>query len=170
MSGDRAQKKVHLKVRWGSVPYQSSDEQVTSSAKSPVMTGIRHNENAKLVMRSTNKRPSLELKIKEHKPLSEPADDAEKAQFFLYLVTLAYCEKDISTLAQVVFLSIKEEEDTRTVAKALINNAKNTAPQTPRFEWSALRVQGSQTLNNNKSSKLVTQLYNVRSASDECRG
>lgn len=87
--------------------------------------------------------------------MSESTDSAEKTQFFLYLVTLAYGEKDTPTLAQVVFLSDKEEEDTRTVAKALIENAKNTAPKTPRFDWSTLKVQGSQTLNDKELTKLV---------------
>ena len=70
-------------------------------------------------------------------------------------MTLAYGEKDTPTLAQVVFLSYKEEEDTRTVAKALIENAKNTDPKTPRFDWSTLKVQGSQTLNDKELTKLV---------------
>ena len=87
--------------------------------------------------------------------MSESTDSAEKTQFFLYLVTLAYGEKDTPTLAQVVFLSDKEEEDTRTVAKALIENAKNTAPKTPRFDWSTLKVQGSKTLNDKELTKLV---------------
>ena len=87
--------------------------------------------------------------------MSESTDSAEKTQFFLYLVTLAYGEKDRPTLAQVVFLSDKEEEDTRTVAKALIENAKNTDPKTPRFDWSTLKVQGSKTLNDKELTKLV---------------
>ena len=87
--------------------------------------------------------------------MSESTDSTETTQFFFYLVTLAYGEKDTPTLAQVVFLSDKEEEDTRTVAKALIENAKNTDPKTPRFDWSTLKVQGSQTLNDKELTKLV---------------
>ena len=75
--------------------------------------------------------------------------------FFAYLVTLAYGGKDAPTLAQVVFISHKEGEDARTVAKALLKNTKNTAPQTPRFEWTTLKVQGSQTLNDNDLTKFV---------------
>ena len=87
--------------------------------------------------------------------MSESTDSTETTQFFLYLVTLAYGEKDTPTLAQVVFLSDKEEEDTRTVAKALIENAKNTAPKTPRFDWSTLKVQGRQTLKDKEITQLV---------------
>ena len=87
--------------------------------------------------------------------MSKSTGRAEKAQFFPYLVTLTYGEKDEPTLAQVVFLSDKEGEDTRMVAKALLENAKNTAPQTPRFDWSTLKVQGSQTLNDKELTKLV---------------
>ena len=87
--------------------------------------------------------------------MSESTGSADKAQFFPYLVTLAYGEKDTPTLAQVVFLSDKAGEDTRTIAKSLLENAKNVAPQTPRFDWSTLKVQGSQTLDDKELSKLV---------------
>jgi hypothetical protein len=87
--------------------------------------------------------------------LSESTSRAETAQFFAYLVTLAYGEKDSPTLAQVVFLSEKEAEDTRSVAQALLVNAKNTAPYTPRFDWSTLKVQGSQTMNDRELMTLV---------------
>lgn len=87
--------------------------------------------------------------------MSEPTDRAETTPFFAYLVTLAYGNKDAPTLAQVVFLSDKEGEDTRTVAKALLENANSAAPQTPRFDWSSLKVQGSQTLNQQDLTSLV---------------
>ena len=87
--------------------------------------------------------------------MSESTDSAEKAQFIPYLVTLVYSEKEVNTLAQVVYLSDKEGEDTRTVAKALLEKANNTAPQTPRFDWSTLKVNGSQTLNSKDLTKLV---------------
>ena len=102
-------------------------------------------------------KPTLKLKIPEHQhqPLSESTGSAEKAKFLPYLVTLAYGEKDTPTLAQVVFLSDKDGEDTRTVAKALLENAKNVAPQTPRFDWSTLMVQGRRTLKDNQITQLV---------------
>ena len=87
--------------------------------------------------------------------MCESIGSAEKAQFFPYLVTLAYGEKDEPTLAQVVFLSAEEGEDTKMVAKALLESVKNTTPQTPRFDWSTLKVQGSQTLNDKELTKLV---------------
>ena len=103
----------------------------------------------------SKKNPPLKLKAPDQQPLSEPTDSAEKAQIFPYLVTLAYSEKDATTLAQVVYLSDKKGEDTKTVAKALLEKAKNTAPRTPRFDWSTLKVNGSQTLNSKDLTKLV---------------
>lgn len=88
-------------------------------------------------------------------PLSKSTGSTEKAPFFAYLVSLAYGEKDTPTLAQVVFLSDKDGEDTGTVAKALLENAKNEAPQTPRFDWSTLKVQGRQTLKDKEMTQLV---------------
>ena len=104
---------------------------------------------------SKNKNPIRKLKSPGHQPLSESTSRAETAQFFAYLVTLAYGEKDAPTLAQVVFLSDKEAEDVRTVAKALLEKAKNTAPDIPRFDWSTLKVQGSKTLNDKELTRLV---------------
>ena len=89
--------------------------------------------------------------------MSESTSRAETAQFFAYLVTLAYGEKDAPTLAQVVFLSNKEAEDVRTVAKALLEKAKNTAPDFPRFDWSTLKVHGSKTLNDKELTRLVDE-------------
>ena len=97
----------------------------------------------------------LKLKAPDQQPLSESTDSAETAQFIPYLVTLAYSEKEVTTLAQVVYLSDKEGEDTKTVAKALLEKANNTAPQTPRFDWSTLKVNGSQSLNSKDLTKLV---------------
>jgi len=71
------------------------------------------------------------------------------------LVSLVYGEKDTPTLAQVVFLSDKDGEDTRTVATALLENTKNEAPQTPRFDWSTLKMQGRQTLKDKEMTQLV---------------
>ena len=87
--------------------------------------------------------------------MSESTGSADAAQVFPYLVTLAYGEKDTPTLAQVVFLSDKEDENTRTVAKALLANGNITASQTPRFDWSTLKVQGRQSLNDEELTRLV---------------
>ena len=72
-----------------------------------------------------------------------------------YLVTLAYGDHDAPTLAQVVFLSKTEGEDTRTVAEAVLRHANNTAPQTPRFDWRTLRVNGTETLSAEATTNLV---------------
>jgi len=72
-----------------------------------------------------------------------------------YLVTLAYGDQEAPTLAQVVFLSETEGEDTRTVAEAVLRHANNTAPQTPRFDWSTLRVNGSEILSAEDTANLV---------------
>lgn len=72
-----------------------------------------------------------------------------------YLVTLAYGDQEAPTLAQVVFFSDNESEDTKTVAEAVLRHSNNTAPQTPRFDWSTLRVKGTQTLNEQETAKLV---------------
>ena len=77
------------------------------------------------------------------------------AAFFPYLVTLAYGDLKAPTLAQVVFFSDKENEDANTVAGALLQHSKTTEPQTPRFDWSTLRVQGTNTLNEAETAKLV---------------
>ena len=73
-----------------------------------------------------------------------------------YLVTLAYGDQEAPTLAQVIYLSETEGEDTRTVAEAVLRHASNTAPQKPRFDWSTLRVNGTQTLNEQETTKLVS--------------
>ena len=72
-----------------------------------------------------------------------------------YLVTLAYGDQEAPTLAQVVYLSETEGEDTRTVAEAVLRHANNTAPQTPRFDWNTLRVNGTETLSADATTKLV---------------
>ena len=72
-----------------------------------------------------------------------------------YLVTLAYGDKEAPTLAQVVYLSETEGEDTRTVAEAVLRHAKNTTPKTPRFDWNTLKVKGTQTLNEQETAELV---------------
>ena len=89
-------------------------------------------------------------------PLSKTTGSNEQKPFFAYLVSLVYGEKDTPTLAQIVFLSDKDGEDTSTVAKALLENASITAPQTPRFDWSTLKVQGRQSLNDEGLTTLVT--------------
>ena len=73
-----------------------------------------------------------------------------------FLVTLGYGETEAPTLAQVVFLSDNTSEDTKTVAEAVLRHATNTAPQAPRFDWSTLRVNGTQTLNEQETAKLVS--------------
>ena len=60
--------------------------------------------------------------------------------------------KESSNKPQV---SDKEAEDVRTVAKALLEKATNTAPDFPRFDWSTLKVQGSKTLNDKELTRLV---------------
>lgn len=75
--------------------------------------------------------------------------------FFPYLVTLAYGDLEEPTLAQVVFLGDNESEDTRTVAECLLNNAKNSAPQIPRFDWTTLKVQGINSLDAAETTKLI---------------
>ena len=71
-----------------------------------------------------------------------------------YLVTLAYGTHETPTLAQVVFMSQTEGEDTRTVAEAVLRHANNT-PKTPRFDWSTLRVNGSEILSAEATTNLV---------------
>ena len=72
-----------------------------------------------------------------------------------YLVTLAYGDQEAPTLAQVVYLSGTEGEDTRTVAEAVLRHANNPSPQTPRFDWSTLRVNGTETLDADATASLV---------------
>ena len=79
--------------------------------------------------------------------------------FFPYLVTLAYGKHEEPTLAQVVFLSDNEGEDTRTVAECLLNNAKNDVPQIPRFDWTTLKVQGINSLDAAETTKLIDAAY-----------
>ena len=78
-----------------------------------------------------------------------------KPPFVPYLVTLAYGDLEAPTLAQVVFLGDNESEDTRTVAECLLNNAKNAAPQIPRFDWTTLKVQGINSLDAAETTKLI---------------
>lgn len=78
-----------------------------------------------------------------------------KLPFFPYLVTLAYGNLEEPTLAQVVFLGDNESEDTRTVAECLLKNAKNIAPQIPRFDWTTLKVQGINSLDAADTTKLI---------------
>ena len=73
-----------------------------------------------------------------------------------FLVTLGYGETEASTLAQVVFLSDNTSEDTKTVAEAMLHLSNNAAPQASRFDWSTLRVNGTQTLNEQETAKLVS--------------
>ena len=75
--------------------------------------------------------------------------------FFPYLVTLAYGDLEAPTLAQVVFFGDNESEDTRTVAECLLKNAKNAAPQIPRFDWTTLKVQGINSLDAAETTQLI---------------
>ena len=77
------------------------------------------------------------------------------AALFAYLVTLAYGDVDLPTLAQVVFLSNREAEDASSVATCLLQNAQAQAPQMPRFDWMTLKVQGNQSLSQADLIKLV---------------
>ena len=87
--------------------------------------------------------------------MKKSSDNAEEAKLFVYLVTLAYGDKKSQTLAQVVFLRDKKGENTRSVARALIENPKNLAPKTPRFDWTTLRVEGRRCLNDQELTKLI---------------
>ena len=67
------------------------------------------------------------------------------APFFPYLVTLAWGDLEAPTLATVVFLSEQADEDTKSVASALVEHASATLPQKPAFEWSTLKLGGDTT-------------------------
>ena len=75
--------------------------------------------------------------------------------FFAYLVTLAYGDQDEPTLAQVVFISNQDREDVATVARGLLQNARGESSQIPRFDWSTLRVQGTQTMSDDELTQLI---------------
>ena len=75
--------------------------------------------------------------------------------FFAYLVTLAYGDQDEPTLAQVVFISDQDREDTTTVARGLLQHARGDGKQIPRFDWSTLKVQGTQTVSDDELSPLI---------------
>ena len=75
--------------------------------------------------------------------------------FFAYLVTLAYGDQDEPTLAQVVFISNQDREDVATVARGLLQNARGDRTQIPRFDWSTLRVQGTQTVSDDELTQLI---------------
>ena len=77
-------------------------------------------------------------------PQATKRNRAKTALSYAFLVTLAYGDHEDPTLAQVVFLSQTEGEDTRTVAEAVLRHTNNTEPQTSRFDWSTLRVNGSE--------------------------
>ena len=68
---------------------------------------------------------------------------------------LGYGDVDVPTLAQVVFLSDREGEDASSVATSLLQNAEAQAPQMPRFDWTTLKVHGSQTLSQADLGRLV---------------
>ena len=93
-------------------------------------------------------RRSLTLPLTHSTHLTQP-------QFFPYLVTLAYGDLEAPTLAQVVFFGDNESEDTRTVAECLLKNAKNAAPQIPRFDWTTLKVQGINSLDAAETTQLI---------------
>ena len=72
-----------------------------------------------------------------------------------YLVTLAYGDQEAPTLAQVIYISETEGEDTRTVAEAVLRHASNTAPQKQRFDWSTMRLNGTEMLDADSTASLV---------------
>ncbi len=72
-----------------------------------------------------------------------------------YLVTLAYGDQEAPTLAQVIYLSETEGEDTRTVAEAVLRHASNTAPQKQQFDWSTMRLNGTEMLDADGTASLV---------------
>ena len=67
------------------------------------------------------------------------------APFFPYLVTLAWGDLEAPTLATVVFLSEQADEDTKSLASALVEHARTMLPQKPAFEWSTLKLGGDTT-------------------------
>ena len=75
-----------------------------------------------------------------------------------FLVTLGYSGTEAPTFAKVLFVSDNASEDTKTVAEAVLRHANNVAPQAPRFDWSILRVKGTQTLNEQETAKLASAL------------
>ena len=72
-----------------------------------------------------------------------------------YLVTLAYGDQEAPTLAQVIYLSETEGEDTRTVAEAVPLHSSNTAPQKQQFDWSTMRLNGTEMLDADGTASLV---------------
>ena len=69
------------------------------------------------------------------------------APFFPYLVTLAWGDLEAPTLATVVFLSEQPDEDTKSVARVLVEHARarTMLAQKPAFEWSTLKLGGDTT-------------------------
>ena len=67
------------------------------------------------------------------------------APFYPYLVTLAWGDFESPTLATVVFLSEQPDEDTKSVASALVEHARTMLAQKPAFEWSTLKLGGDTT-------------------------
>jgi len=79
----------------------------------------------------------------------------ERHRLLRLLSDPAYGDQQEPILAQLVFISSQEDEDTRTVAKALLQSARTTAPHLPRFDWSTLRVNGTQTLTETETEQLI---------------
>lgn len=74
---------------------------------------------------------------------------------FTYLVTLAYGDPDSPILATVVFVSEQSGEEPKTVAEALLTNAKNTSTQSPYFQWSTLKRQGNKAFSTEELAMLI---------------
>ena len=72
-----------------------------------------------------------------------------------YLVSHAYGDQEAPTLAQVIYLSETEGEDTRTVAEAVLRHASNTAPQKQQFAWRTMRLNGTEMLDADGTASLV---------------
>ena len=77
------------------------------------------------------------------------------APFFPYVVTLAWGDLEAPTLATVVFLSEQADEDTKSVASALVEHAKTKLPMKPAFEWSTLKIRGDTTPSETELAALV---------------
>ena len=71
------------------------------------------------------------------------------------MVTLAWGDLEAPTLATVVFLSEQADEDTKSVASALVEHAKRMLPQKPAFEWSTLKIRGDTTPSETELTALV---------------
>ena len=76
-------------------------------------------------------------------------------ELFPYIVTLAWGDFDVARLATVIFLSEQPSEDATSVAKALLETSQAMPSQKPCFDWTTLKVQGSNALTDEGLAKLL---------------